>query len=83
MDIEMPGMDGHEATRRIRSRENENNMPPTPIIAVTAHAIKEEQSKSMNAGCTDYLPKPTTKARLRKTVEKHLGVSIDPANASK
>ena len=78
MDIEMPGMDGHETTRKIRIRESEDGSPVTPIIAVTAHALKEEKIKSKEAGCTGYLPKPVTKAKLRETVGKHLGVSLDP-----
>jgi len=77
MDIEMPGMDGYETTETIRSREKKENWPTTPIIAVTAHAIKEAEDKSRKSGCTDYLAKPVTKIKLRQTVEKYLGVSLE------
>ncbi|MEE8320422.1 MAG: response regulator, partial [Gammaproteobacteria bacterium] len=49
MDVQMPVMDGHEATRTIRAWENENNKTATPIISLTAHAIKEEIDKCMAA----------------------------------
>ena len=80
MDIEMPGMDGHETTRKIRAREKENGSSTTPIIVVTAHALQEEQIKSKAAGCTGYLPKPVSKVTLQKTVERHLGIFIAPKN---
>ena len=55
MDVQMPHMDGIETTRRIR--QTELNMG-TPIIAVTAHAFKEEQDRLLASGMDDYLPKP-------------------------
>ncbi len=63
MDIQMPVMDGYEATKRIR----ENFPPPKnqiPIIAVTAHALIEEKSKCINAGMNDYISKPFTPENL-------------------
>lgn len=77
MDIEMAGMDGYEATERIRSWEIESKCPPVPIIAVTAHALKEAEVRSRQAGCTGYMAKPVTKAKLRRTVEHYLGSSLD------
>lgn len=53
MDIQMPIMDGYEATRRLRAQGYER-----PVIALTAHALKEEMVKSMDAGCTYHLAKP-------------------------
>ncbi|MEK2690553.1 response regulator [Bdellovibrio sp. GT3] len=53
MDIQMPIMDGYEATRRLRAQGYER-----PIIALTAHALKEETVKSIDAGCTHHLAKP-------------------------
>ena len=55
MDVQMPGMDGIQATREIR--KSPINMG-TPIIAVTAHAFKEEQERLLASGMDDYLPKP-------------------------
>lgn len=78
MDIEMPGMDGHEATKRIREHEKSNDLAPVAIIAVTAHAIQEEKEKCKECGCTGYLSKPVTKAMLRETVAHHLDTPPDP-----
>lgn len=71
MDIQMPGMDGYEATRRIRALEKENGTPPVPILAVTANAFKEDREQSRNAGCTDYLAKPVSKTVLLERVAFH------------
>ncbi len=61
MDVQMPNMDGLQATRLIR--QTELNVG-TPIIAVTAHALKEEQERLMSSGMDDYLPKPLDMAKL-------------------
>lgn len=58
MDIQMPMMDGYEATRRIREWEAKEQLMPTPIIALTAHAFEEHRIASAEAGCTDFLEKP-------------------------
>jgi signal transduction histidine kinase/CheY-like chemotaxis protein len=71
MDIQMPGMDGYEATQHIRAREKEMAVAPIPIVAVTANAFKEDQKKSQAAGCTDYLAKPVSKASLLECVAFH------------
>lgn len=72
MDVQMPVMDGHEATRRIREREAYNNLPATTIIALTAHAIKEEIDKCMAAGCNYHLSKPIKKSVLIETLRRYL-----------
>ncbi len=69
MDVQMPVMDGHEATRRIRAWEAENNRPRTKIIALTAHAIKEEIDKCIAAGCDSHLGKPVKKATLLQAID--------------
>lgn len=73
MDVQMPVMDGHEATRRIRRFESEQARAATPIIALTAHAIKEEIDKCLAAGCDSHLSKPIKKAVLVDTLERYFG----------
>ena len=58
MDMAMPVMDGYTATREIRKWEEENGVRPTPIIALTASALKEDEQKTLDARCTAYLTKP-------------------------
>ncbi len=73
MDIQMPEMDGYEATRLIRAREAENQeLPPTPIIAMTAHAIKGYREKCISAGMDDYLTKPFRRKHFLDTVQHWL-----------
>jgi|WetSurMetagenome_2_1015567.scaffolds.fasta_scaffold07241_2 PAS domain S-box-containing protein len=78
MDIEMPVMDGYTATREIRKWEVEQGLEPAPIIAVTAHALKEDEIKSRDAGCTAYLTKPIDKSRLLTAI----GEAMNAANVS-
>ena len=84
MDIEMPGMDGYQTTEAIRTRERETGQCPTPILAVTAHALAESERRCRQSGCNGYLPKPLTKVMLRRAVAEYLGPSADPsANPAK
>jgi len=71
MDIQMPEMNGLEATVKIREIEK-NTKRYTPIIALTAGAIKEEQEKCMNAGTDDYLTKPIDNELLKNMIFKYL-----------
>lgn len=71
MDVQMPIMDGHTATRKIREIEaSENRQHLTPVVALTAHAIKEEQEKSIAAGCDAHLTKPIKKQTLISALEE-------------
>lgn len=69
MDVQMPVMDGHEATRVMRVLEAESGRPTTPIIALTAHAIKEEIDKCLAAGCDTHVGKPIKKSTLLSVIE--------------
>lgn len=68
MDIQMPVMDGYTATNEIRTWETTKSLPPTPIIALSAHALKEEEQKSLNAGCDGHITKPIKKKLLIETI---------------
>jgi signal transduction histidine kinase/CheY-like chemotaxis protein len=70
MDVQMPVMDGHTATRMIRDWEKQSNISPVPIIALTAHAYQEEMQKSLAAGCSDHLTKPIRKNILLNAMQK-------------
>ena len=67
----MPVMDGLTATRAIRQWELANHRPPTPIIALTASALKGDQEKCVAAGCTAYLTKPIKQQVLLQAIREH------------
>ncbi len=71
MDRQMPVMDGLTATRAIREWEQANHRPPTPIIALTASALKGDQEKFVAAGCTAYLTKPIKQDVLLQAIKDH------------
>ena len=73
MDLQMPVMDGYEATRSMRAWEAEHHKSPTPILALTAHAFKEEELKSLAAGCSAHLIKPIRKPDLLEAIRQHTG----------
>ncbi|MBF0370463.1 MAG: DUF3365 domain-containing protein [Magnetococcales bacterium] len=70
MDIQMPGMDGYEATRKIRAWEKQQELEPTPIIALTAHAMKEAVKEAQASGCDYFLSKPIKKSRLLEVLDQ-------------
>ena len=71
MDVQMPTMDGYTATRKIRKWERETGRPRTPVIALTAHALREDVQKSYDAGCDGHLTKPIKKAQFLATVHEY------------
>jgi two-component system, cell cycle response regulator DivK len=66
MDINLPEIDGWEATRLIRSEDRTRNIP---IIALTAHALTSDRQKTLDAGCNDYHAKPVELSRLLNQIE--------------
>jgi two-component system sensor histidine kinase/response regulator len=70
MDMQMPIMDGYEATRRIRRLEQEQNSGHTPIIALTAYAMREDLDRTRDAGCDAHLTKPIKKQGLLQALER-------------
>lgn len=68
MDIQMPEMDGLEATRTIRKEESKNNKPRTPIIALTANARKSDQEACMQAGMDYFIAKPFNAEKLQEAL---------------
>lgn len=70
MDCRMPEMDGYETTRHIREFELENSMDKTPIIALTANAIKGDIDRCKDSGMDDYLSKPFHRRNLESIVQK-------------
>ena len=66
MDIQMPGMDGLECTRRIKQQR-----PSIPVIAQSASAHHDEKGKCFDAGCDDHLAKPIDTSRLYQAIHKH------------
>jgi signal transduction histidine kinase/DNA-binding response OmpR family regulator len=64
MDVQMPELDGLEATRRIRSMQSAARQSPVRIVALTAHAMKSDRDQCLAAGMSDYLSKPIVPAEL-------------------
>jgi two-component system cell cycle response regulator DivK len=75
MDIRLPGIDGLEATRRLKS---DPSTAAIPIVAVTAHALPEDEARILAAGCQAYLPKPL---RFTEFVSVVKGLLSDPEAA--
>ena len=68
MDVQMPELDGFEATRRIRTGEESAGRPRTPIIAMTAHAMKGDRERCLEAGMDGYISKPVRAPELARTI---------------
>lgn len=70
MDVQMPEMDGLEATRRIRNASSGTIDRNIPIIAMTAYALKTDRLRFIEAGMDDYMSKPISLGTLREMIEK-------------
>jgi CheY-like chemotaxis protein len=69
MDLSLPRIDGWEATRRLKK---DAKLLPIPVVALTAHAGREEQERARDAGCCDYLTKPVERDVLIAAIRRHL-----------
>ena len=70
MDLQLPGVDGLELTRRLKTDPETREIV---IVAVTAYARKGDQEKAMAAGCDDYVTKPIDTRKLPSLIARHLG----------
>jgi CheY-like chemotaxis protein/HPt (histidine-containing phosphotransfer) domain-containing protein/two-component sensor histidine kinase len=77
MDCQMPEMDGYEATRRLRQREKANQTGRTPVVALTAHALKGDRERCLDAGMDDHMTKPFTQGQLASMLRKWIGAKPD------
>src|SRR6185436_15596265 len=87
MDVQMPGLDGLEATRRIRARQAGDSPPPTlaknlVIIAMTANAMQGDREKCVAAGMDDYVPKPVRPETLQQMLERYGPAVTQPVSAA-
>ena len=78
MDIQMPVLDGHAATRQMREWESASAQKPTPILALTAHALEDEEGRCKASGCTGFLSKPIRKAKLLTALAEQCGSTESP-----
>jgi two-component system, sensor histidine kinase RetS len=82
MDCEMPEMDGFEATRRIRELERRTGRPPVPIIALTAHILREHRERSLSAGMNAHVAKPVELTNLAEVIVRFTQPAAGTAPAS-
>jgi two-component system cell cycle response regulator DivK len=74
MDINLPEMDGYEATARLKKIEA---LDKVPIIAMTANVMKGDREKTLDAGCDGYIQKPIDVDRLPEQIEEFLGMTTN------
>ncbi|MGM0769227.1 MAG: ATP-binding protein [Pseudomonadota bacterium] len=76
MDLQMPGMDGVETTARLRAMDSHTHR--TPVIALTAHALADEQERLSRQGFDGYLAKPISSRQLTDTIHEYTGYACEP-----
>lgn len=69
MDVQLPGLDGHEATRRIKANPELQNIP---IIIVTSYALSGDDTKAFEAGCDAYFSKPFSPLKLLEKIREYV-----------
>lgn len=72
MDVQMPMMDGYEATARIREHERQNGLSGVPIIGMTANAFAGDREKCIESGMNDYISKPFSPDELKEKLYTYL-----------
>jgi two-component system, cell cycle response regulator DivK len=75
MDIQLPVLDGYDATRQIKALPG---CPAIPIIAVSSFAMKGDEEKARASGCDDYVTKPYSPVDLLRRVQRYLGEAAQP-----
>lgn len=80
MDIQMPTLDGYDATRALRARERLSGGPRLPVIAMTANAMSGDRDLCLAAGMDDYIPKPIRLAELQRVLEHWLSAGHQPGS---
>jgi CheY-like chemotaxis protein len=76
LDMGLPDMDGWEVARRLKSN---SSLADVPVIALTAHAMKGDRERCLDAGCDDYLEKPINLRRLVALVDRYVSQSAERA----
>jgi len=82
MDCQMPGLDGFEATRRLRAWEQAEGRPRLPVVALTANALEGDRERSLDAGMDEHLAKPYGLAELHAVLVRHLPATAADATAA-
>lgn len=77
MDMQMPVMDGYEATKLLREWELENNVNRTPVVALTAYALQDEVKRCLTSGCDGHLSKPVRLEGLKECIAKYAIISSE------
>jgi len=82
MDVQMPEMDGYQATAVVRERESRLG-GHLPIVAMTAHAMKGDREECLAAGMDGYVAKPIRRAELQKVIQEILGPDVTGSSATR
>ncbi|NWK80110.1 PAS domain S-box protein [Aquitalea sp. LB_tupeE] len=83
MDVQMPEVDGLEATRQLRAQEAHSGQPPTPVIALTASVLSQDRKDAEAAGMNGFAVKPLDMASLRQEIARVTGLSGAVADVSR
>jgi len=82
MDVQMPGMDGLQATRELRLHEQQQGLSRTPVVALTAHSFADDVQRCLEAGCDHHLAKPFARGQLLELLDRLLPAPPATADAA-